>query len=77
MNKYTETIQESLESESGIYLAFILLEKKTLCEFTWSYRTKMAALIKDHDHKLSYIYLLSIVDQETADELIELLKEPV
>ena len=80
MNKYTETIQESLESEHslGHILADLHNEFQNIPLWLW-YKPgrKIDNLMTDWDLKLSYLYLLSIVDQETADEMIELLKEPV
>lgn len=78
MNKYTETVQKHLESEKMFGNLFCVLDDEFDLELSWSHGVKLGELtIKDHEHKLTYVYLLSIVDQETADEMIELLKEPV
>ena len=77
MNKYTDFIQESLESEHGLSNLFSKLRGKFYLTFPADTIRNYDELLRDNEHKLSYIYLLSIVDQETADEMIELLKEPV
>ena len=80
MNKYTDFIQERLEYERsfGVILTDLHAEFDVLPLWLWGRpEYKLDELIRDKAHKLSYVYLLSIVDQETADEMIELLKEPV
>lgn len=78
MNKYTDFIQECLETKYEFGSIFCKLSDKFNLKFKWGYDTKMSQLSLEHgDHKFTYLYLLSIVDQETADEMIELLKEPV
>lgn len=80
MNKYTDFIQEALESEHslGHILTDFHVEFQNIPLWLW-YKPghTFDNLMTDWDNKLSYLYLLSIVDQETADEMIELLKEPV
>lgn len=80
MNKYTDFIQKALESEQSLWhiLTDFHAEFQNIPLWLW-YESghKFDEILSDWDHKLSYLYLLSIVDQETADEMIELLKEPV
>lgn len=77
MNKYTETIQEALESERATNGLFDILDRKFNLNIPWGiFTNKLSAILTDQNLKLSYLYLLSIVEQETADEMIELLKEP-
>ena len=79
MNKYTNFIQERLELEHalGSILTDFHAKFDNIPLWLW-YKLghNFDSLMCDWDHKLSYMYLLSIVDQETADEMIELLKEP-